>query len=499
MRDRDYSIFIITVYLLFVLFIPLFFLGISASHISINGYFTEVLKNSLIQSFLQASVSTIFAALLGITMALLLLVYNGKFKEVIISLMLITYVMPGLIMAMGIISIFHYENKFWEIVLGNVIFNAPMIAVLAYSTGSSTNIQEINSAKILGAKDSRILREFYLRNSIKGLLLGSLFAFILCFEGFSLPLIIGGPQYSTVEVLIYLFKRIFVFYSSYQFAAASFVSIIQFLTLIVPLIFYTSIRPRYSRRGSGTGYKVKWSYLSLPLLIIFLIFLFVPLFYIFIDYPFKLSSLYMIQNRLGISLYSLTINSILFSLSSTVLSFIISLIFVSRQSLFSNLAVLLPITISPVSLALGFYLAYGSISSSPILLIFIFTALEIPITIRMMQQAVDTVPLSERMSSRILGDSSFSSLMKVQLPRIRNEATSVLSLIFITILGEFSAVATVYTKSSETLTIGIYNLFTLKDMSGAYVLTEIFIIVIFISSLLIDLIGKSGVIAKTYS
>jgi len=499
LKDRGSSFSIAAPYLLIVLFIPLFFLIISAIHLSPNKYLFEVLDSALVQSTLQASVSTLFAGLLGVSVGLLLLIYNGKFKEVIISFMLITYVMPGLIMAIGIISIFNYDNRFFEIILGNIIFNSPMIAVLAYSTGASTSIQEINSAKVLGASDWQILKKFYLRNSVRGALLGSLFAFILCFEGFSLPLIIGGPHFSTVEVLIYLFKRIFVYYSSYQFSAASFIALVQFATLLIPLFLYISIKPPPSKRGTGQIYNIKGSGIALPMLILFNIFLFIPLIFIFIKYPLNPTSLSDIEKRIDVSIFTLTLNTILFSISSTMLSFLISLVFVSRASFFSRFTVMLPMIVSPVSLALGFYLAYGEISGSSLLLIFIFTALEIPITIRMIQQAADTIPLSEKMSSRILGDSFFSSLLKVQLPRIRSETTSVLSLIFITVIGEFSAVATVYTKSTETITIGIYQLLLLKDLNGTYTLTELFIIVIFMSSLFINYVGKSDVIGKTYS
>ncbi len=499
MKVKNSLFFISFLYLLIVLFVPLLFLVISAIHLSPNKYLFEVLDSALLQSILQASVSTLLAGLLGLSIGLLLLIYNGRFREVIISFMLITYVMPGLIMAIGIISLFNYGNRFLEIVLGNVIFNSPMIALLSYSTGSSTSIKEVNSAKVLGASDLQIINRFYLRNSERGALLGSLFSFILCFEGFSLPLIIGGPHFSTVEVLIYLFKRIFVFYSSYQFSAASFIALIQFMTLIIPLFVYISLRPPPSNRGQGVHYSIRGSKIALSLLIVFLIFLFIPLLFIFLKYPLNPVSLLNIEKRIGISIYALTLNTILFSISSTMLSFLISLIFVSRSSSFSKFTVMLPLIVSPVSLSLGFYLAYGEISSSALLLIFIFTALEIPITIRMIQQAVDTIPVSERMSSRILGDAPFSSLIKVQLPAIRNEVTSVLSLIFITVIGEFSAIATVYTKSTETITIGIYQLLLLKDLVGAYTLTEIFIIVIFMSSLFINYVGKSDLIGKTYS
>ncbi|MEM3756228.1 MAG: ABC transporter permease subunit, partial [Thermoplasmatales archaeon] len=222
--------------------IPLIFLLNSALHVTISSLLVSVLTDALKQSFLQASVSTAIATAIGIPLGMVLTIYNGRGKNAIVSLFLVTYVMPGIIMALGIISIFGYSSRFWEIIYGNVAYNSPLIAVLSYSTGSTTNMQEVYSARSLGASDGEIFRGFYLRNLLRGGLLGIILTFILCFEGFSLPLIVGGPKYSTIEVLIYELKNIFPSYVSSPFSNASFVGILQILILLLPLYLYVTVR-----------------------------------------------------------------------------------------------------------------------------------------------------------------------------------------------------------------------------------------------------------------
>ncbi|MEM0195556.1 MAG: ABC transporter permease subunit [Thermoplasmatales archaeon] len=474
--------------------IPLIFLLNSALHVTISSLLVSVLTDALKQSFLQASVSTAIATAIGIPLGMVLTIYNGRGKNAIVSLFLVTYVMPGIIMALGIISIFGYSSRFWEIIYGNVAYNSPLIAVLSYSTGSTTNMQEVYSARSLGASDGEIFRGFYLRNLLRGGLLGIILTFILCFEGFSLPLIVGGPKYSTIEVLIYELKNIFPSYVSSPFSNASFVGILQILILLLPLYLYVTVRTG-TLRGVPTSQNPfsKYRLLSLMVLIIYIFFIYFPFFSMFFKYPIWAVSFSQVQTKLQVPLYQLISNTVLFSFASTFISLIVSaFLVIYAYGRFANLFLLLPLIFSPVTLALSFFLFYGSYLPNNILVICIFAVSIIPIIFRMLGQSISTVPASERASSIVLGDGPISSFFRVQLPRIRVEVSTILSIAFITVIGQFASIETVYTHSTETLTIGIYNLLTLRDVKGTYGLTEIFLIVIFISSYVINTLGRSG-------
>jgi thiamine transport system permease protein len=496
-RHRPYN-FLFSGYLILVVILPLAFLCYDSFFAPVSHLFVSVIALSLKQSLLQASLSTLIAVPLGLTFGILLIIYAGRWKNVIISLLLITYVMPGLIMALGIISLFGYSSRFYEIIYGNVIYNAPMIAVLASATGSITNPGEINSARILGAGNAEIISRFYLRNSLKGALLGGLISFLLSFEGFSLPLIIGGPSYSTLEVMIYEFKRVLPSFSLNPFSNAALLSMIQIATLAVPLYFYISIRSQ-SRRTEGRMENPmrEYSFASLIGLIAFLILVFLPFISIVYRYPPWTIDVGDISARLNISLQSLIYNTIFFSFASTFFAFIVSIFLVSRHDVGrTQFLIMLPLIFSPVTLALSYFLLYGTLLPMPLLIILIFTIVIVPLNIRMMSQSVESIPPSEIFSSRVMGDSSISSFFKVQLPRISWELSTIISLMFITVMGEFSSIATVYTASTETLTIGIYQLLQLKDIGSTYGLTEVFLIVIFISSFVINHWGKRGLIGQ---
>ncbi|MEM0134040.1 MAG: hypothetical protein QXU18_02265 [Thermoplasmatales archaeon] len=498
-RDVGIPFLYVGVYATAVVLVPVAFLLYYSLHLSPSKLFYNVLSAAVKQSLLQGTISTLISIGVGLFFGMLLILYSGRFKNVIISLLLITYVMPGLIMALGIISLFGFTSRFWEIIYGNVIYNAPMIAVLAFSTGSTTSLREIYSAKTLGARDSDILRRFYLPNSLRGGLLGGILTFVLTFEGFSLPLIIGGPSFSTIEVMIYQFKSIFPTFSTFPFSTASFLGVMQLIILMVPLYAYLSIRYRSRRNDSGLPIPLKrYNIFALVGLVIFLVLVMMPLFGMFIKYPLWEINVSEIVKRLQTSLTVLLSNTLLFSFVSTFIAFMISIVItISRLSLRNQFVVLLPLILSPVTLALSYFLVYGEYIPTTLLVILIFTVIAIPLNIRMLTQAVDTLPPSETYSSRVLGDSLASTFFKVQLPRIKWEISTIVSLTFITVMGEFSSIVTVYTNSTETLTIGIYRLLLLRYTDGVYYLTEIFLIAIFISSFIINQLGKSGSLGQT--
>ena len=155
-------------YVIVVALIPLFFLIYYSFHVSFSRVFVQVLLASVKQSVVQATVSTAVSLPMGLFFGTLLIIYSGRMKSTLISLLLVTYVLPGIIMSLGIISLFGFSSRFWEIIYGNVIYNAPMIAVLAFSTGYSTNIREVYSARTLGASDAQIVTRFYLPNTLRG-------------------------------------------------------------------------------------------------------------------------------------------------------------------------------------------------------------------------------------------------------------------------------------------------------------------------------------------
>ncbi len=481
-------------YLIILLFfiIPISFLVFQSLEFRSNPTMLLLLYRAVYQSLLQASLSTGIAFILGLVINILLLFYSGKLVNIMVSVLYITFVMPGIIVALAIISILGLRYPLYEIIWGNVIFNAPMIGVIGYSYSFNTNPREIQMARILGANDGGILK-LYLRNSIKGLMLGSLISFVLCFQGFSLPLILGGPKYSTVEVLIYLLKRVYLTTGLYPFSGAAFVSIIQFIILLFPIITYflmfkstsTTMPYRFNpfSRKKSTG--------ALVALTIIIIVIYYPLLNLFFKYPLYSSG--HLNNVISPVTFRAITNTILFSIITILVSlFLVIMVLSMGNQLRSNIIFALSMALTPVALALSYFLIYNAFLPLPVIIILIFVAISLPLLSRNFVDSLKMVPKSERFSPLILGDTPVMATLFYYFRRIKGNIISVIALEFVTIMGEFSAIATVYSGNTETLTVEIYNEFLLRRISSAYVLAELFTIVIFISTFLIYLLGMSG-------
>ncbi len=487
---RSELLFYLLIFFFFIL--PIFFLIYQSLEFKANPIILLLLYRAVYQSLVQASLSTIIAFILGSIISVLLLLYSGRFLNVVVSLLYISFVMPGLIIALAIISVIGLHYPLYEIIWGNVIFNAPMIGVMGYSYSFNTNPREVQMARILGANDREIMK-LYLRNGIKGLMLGSLISFVLCFQGFSLPLILGGPQYSTVEVLIYLMKRVYLSVGPYPFSGASFVSMIQFLLLLIPIMSYFAVfrNPSVTMPFKFNPFP-KWKSLMALLALALIIFgTYYPLLNLFFKYPVYLPGYF--NSILTYTTFRAVTNTLLFSTITILISiFVVILTLSLGNQMRANIIFTLSLALTPVALALSYFLIYNQLLPLPVMIILIFVAISLPLLSRNFVDSLKMVPPSERFSPLILGDNPIIASIFYYFKRIRGNIISIIALEFVTVMGEFSAIATVYSGNTETLTVEIYNEFLLRRVSSAYLLAELFTIVIFISTFLIYLLGMSG-------
>jgi len=489
MRLRQNDLIFSAIFTL-LFFLPIIFLITEAFSFHGNYLIFLLIKRAIMQSILQASLSTLISLAIGLILTILLVVYNGRLLNVIIAVMYISYVMPGIIIALSIIFTFGFENPFMEIILGNVIFNAPMIGILGYLYAMGMNQKEIQMAKILGASDFQLIK-LYLRNGMKGLWIGAILTFILCFQGFSLPLIIGGPRYSTFEVLIYLFKRTYIMPGPYPFSNASMMAILQFSILLFPVVSYLIISrlPSISQPQNFKAFSRGKSLIALLLLALILFILYFPIIFLFLHNPFW--EMFSLLNTYTVRLALL--NTILFS-SISILSSLLLLIFVFSDisGYKSQLIFITSTALTPVAIALSYFLIYQSILPLPYIIVLIFIAISLPFMARNYSDSILRIPFSERNSPFILGDSRIGASIFYYLGRIKSSFIGIVALEFVTVMGEFSAIATVYTQNTVTLTVEIYNEFLLRKIGIAYAISELFVTVIFISTFLIYMIGISG-------
>lgn len=265
-------------------------------------YFDRYLWRVLSFTFIQATLSTIIS--IGCAVLLAKSLYQNRFlgKTAFIRILSITFVLPSLVVVMGILSV--YGNQGWlarlcdglgfnytgsiyglnGILIAHVFLNFPFATRYCYQSLQLIPNEQKQLAEQLGLSYWQTFRHLELPLLLKQLLpLGGLI-FMLCFSSFATVLALsGGPKYTTIEVAIYQAIRDFELYQ------AVILSGIQLLFCLGFMIVLKRLEPKQSPKQMSNiqPYIVKSTrlqqWLSYSCIISSMLFVFMPLLALVID------------------------------------------------------------------------------------------------------------------------------------------------------------------------------------------------------------------------
>lgn len=185
---------------------------------NLNLLFDPYIQGILFFSLKQAALSAILSVVLGYAIArILYYISNLKWRTAFLSLCLLAFIMPTLILITGLVSLLGRNGwltpllgKDWNlyglqgILIAHLYLNIPFVIRAVYLQLQS--IPESSWRLALQLKLSP-LNQWYLIewSTLKGrLLVLAGFVFVLCFNSFAVVLALGGgPQATTFEVAIY--------------------------------------------------------------------------------------------------------------------------------------------------------------------------------------------------------------------------------------------------------------------------------------------------------
>lgn len=167
--------------------------------------FLKAMGRSLILSFGATALSLVIM----VPAIFSIVVYAPKLEKFIQALIVLTYAMPGVIIAVGLIRA--YSNSGISMVL--VTVGAYFVGILPYmyqgTRNSLRNIHAVSlmeAAEILGASQLTAFWTIILPNIMSGILVSALLSFSILFGEFVLVNLLIGGSFETVQV--YLFKKL---------------------------------------------------------------------------------------------------------------------------------------------------------------------------------------------------------------------------------------------------------------------------------------------------
>ncbi len=337
------------------------------------------------------------------------------------------------------------------------------------------------AARILGASGWRVWWFIRLPLLRPAILAAAVLVFIFTFTSFGVVLILGGPQFATLEVEIYRQTA-----SLFNLPVAAALSLVQLVVMFAMMLLYTRLQ-----RHTAVDLVSASVALSSPVtsrekiivtanLVFMAVMLLVPLLALIVRSFISSDDAFTLQyyqqltlNPRGSVLFvppaRAILNSLTFALLATMLSVALGLISaylltsrLSRLTRWLDPIFMLPLATSAVTLGFGYIIALDepplNLRTSPMLIPLAHTLVAMPFVVRSVLPALRSIPPQVQESARVLGASSWRVWHLIDLPLISRGLFVGATFAFTVSMGEFGATAFIARPDTPTIPIVIFRL-----------------------------------------
>jgi thiamine transport system permease protein len=423
----------------------------------------------------QGALSAALAGLLGYPAGIFLGRYRWPGREVARSALLLPFLLPGLVMVLGVLDLLGptglvggpvsavrwFASGVPGIVAVNLLYNVPIVVVLtaAGCEASSSDLEE--TVACLGGSPARVYRETWALPSGVGAACGALLTFVLSALSFAPPILLCGERCATVEVRVYELAAI-----TGAPGLAGLLAVLLVAAFAGPAVVYVLLARRL-RAAGGRGFRpltVAWgrpstwltagafaamAVVELALLGAVVLRSLAPPGGGPIGRPWALLFAASTTARLGAPVGDAVLNTLAFAALAAAVTIVLgigSAFLTSRvPSAGTPLSLLLfvPILISPIVLAeaLGSFWGpfLGTGYAVAILIVLSQALLAMPFAVQSLEIPLAGVPRRAAESAAALGAGPWGAFVDGELPRIRRGVETAVLFAFALGLGEFTA------------------------------------------------------------
>jgi thiamine transport system permease protein len=454
----------------------------------------------------QALLSTLLTFLLGLPSAFLFARFDFRGKSLLRALTAVPFMLPTVVVAAGFnallgprglfsflfpLSSFHFTNTITAILTAHVFYNTTIVIRIVGNALTHLDPRLEQAARTLGADSRRVWTRVTLPMLRGPLLAAGLLVFLFDFTSFGVILLLGGPQFSTLEVEIYIQAMHLL-----NLPMAALLSLIQLLCTLAFSALYTRVvtrslvpttpKPSVARKPKTLRERIfVASFLFLLSSFFILPLLSLPLRSLTRleadrgqreEIQYGLTSDYYTElfvNRRGSVFYVPPIEAARNSLGYAAVTVILSLALgfpaasaLTRPSRLTKLLdplIMLPLGASAVTLGLGYIITFNkpiitnhqSLITSPLIVPLAHTIIALPFVIRTLQPALASIPERLRHAAATLGASPFRVWQTVDWPIISRAVLAASTFAFTVSLGEFGAATLLARPDYPTLPVAI--------------------------------------------
>jgi len=510
----------------------------------LTGWNWAIVRTAIGFTFFQAVLSTLLTVFLGIPAAFLFSRYRFRGKGLLRIISTLPFILPTVVVAAGfnaligqkgwlnilLVQIFNLQqppiqiqNTLAAILLAHVFYNLSIVIRVVASAWEQLDVRLENAARSLGAAPFRAFQEITLPLLLPSIISAVLLVFLFDFTSFGVILMMGGPQFTTLEVEIYIQTMQFL-----NLPLASLLSLIQlaFSMLITWLIVAKGrgmsmpVMPRVMQENLRIPVKRRerlFVFIMVSFLVVLLALPLIALISQSVLVPnanarntgsgnWHLSFEYFQQlfiNQRQSIFYVPPIealrNSLVYALIASSLALALGGLLASATFKIKWLRkvidwlVMLPLGTSAVTLGLGLFLAFSLGTSSlrwyPLLIPLAHALIALPFVLRLIEPALSSIPQNIKWAASSLGASPRKVWRYVELPIIWRAMTTALVYSFAISLGEFGATSFLTRPDIPTLPIAVYRYLNLpgsQNYGQAMAMAAILLMVCAGSMLLVD-------------
>ncbi len=408
----------------------------------------------------QAFLSTLLALLIGLPLAHVLSRFDVPFARLWRGVVSIPFVLPTVVVAgairgvaddVGIIERLPLTSILWA----HVFFNLAVVVRIVGTMMASLDQSQLGAARTLGLSPMAAWRQITLRQLGPAIVSSALIVFLFCFTSYGVILVLGGPSVATIETEI---RRYAIFRN--ELDVASVLALIQLVFVVGLSVASAKLRRVYEGRSASANSKlavdtprrkvgvtaaalVTAAVLGWPIVRVLVQSVRVGDAFGFGNFealtePNRLLPITAVE-ALGRSAVIGLAAALIAAIIGGLASFVI--VRGGRIGSIFELAVLIPLGLSAVTIGFGYLLAFASfdLRRSPILVPLAHATIGIPFVLAGVVPVWRSIGTRQREAAATLGASTRRVFMEIEWPRVARALITGASFAFAVSLGEFGA------------------------------------------------------------
>ncbi|MCE4617327.1 MAG: ABC transporter permease subunit [Desulfurococcales archaeon] len=475
-------------------------------HVDIN---TRLLLGALSFTLEQAVLSATLSLIIGMPAGLALALEGPRRSRPFRLLYTTAFMAPPMTVVMGFTALYGMNGivsqilpplqvlgeGFWAIIAAHVFYNAPLAALMGYSAFSSMPPGYWDLIKANGGLYNRyVIKRVILPQASRAAVYAWIIAFIYCFTSFAIPLTLGGPAYSTLEVLIYYN------YTMLRWDVASSIAFLQFtLLLLFILTVGRAALPAAAPAGAPPS-PPRAPYLLRAYLALLTLYIVSPLLGLLyksletthgvgIENYLNLFST-SVKGSLGFTPARVLVNSGYFALSTLILVILIATISALSLGRIQEIVATALLAVSPVTMGFGLARTLLPIIPSWVAIVIAHSFAAYPLAANALRVGIKRVQRGYIEAAESMGETPLGTLIRVVIPLAMPSYATAASLAVAVSLGEFGATMVLRTKNTVTLGIVPYIYRSHRMFGEAYAAATLLLIATLIAVYLVDKVGE---------